>query len=75
MRADVEVANLFATLQQSFGGLDVLVNNAGISGPTKPVEEITDEEWNRTLAVNVTGQFYAVRAAVPMFRSAGGGAI
>ncbi len=79
LRADVavsaDVANMFGILQQSFGGLDVLVNNAGISGPTKPVEEITDEEWNRTLAVNVTGQFYAVRAAVPMFRSAGGGAI
>ena len=54
-------------------GLDVLVNNAGVSGPTKPVEEVTDEEWNRTLAVNVTGQFYTVRAAVPMFRRAGGG--
>jgi NAD(P)-dependent dehydrogenase (short-subunit alcohol dehydrogenase family) len=79
LRADVaisaDVGTLFAKLQQSFGGLDVLVNNAGVSGPTKPVEEVTDEEWNRTLAVNVTGQFYAVRAAVPMFRSAGGGAI
>ena len=79
LRADVavsaDVGSLFARLQQSFGGLDVLVNNAGVSGPTKPVEEVTDEEWNRTLAVNVTGQFYAVRAAVPMFRSVGGGAI
>jgi NAD(P)-dependent dehydrogenase (short-subunit alcohol dehydrogenase family) len=79
LRADVavsaDVGSLFARLQQSFGGLDVLMNNAGVSGPTKPVEEVTDEEWNRTLAVNVTGQFYAVRAAVPMFRSAGGGAI
>jgi NAD(P)-dependent dehydrogenase (short-subunit alcohol dehydrogenase family) len=43
------------------------VNNAGVSGPTKPVKEVTDEEWNRTLAVNVTGQFYTVRAAAPMF--------
>jgi NAD(P)-dependent dehydrogenase (short-subunit alcohol dehydrogenase family) len=79
LRTDVavsaDVGSLFARLQQSFGGLDVLVNNAGVSGPTKPVEEVTDEEWNRTLAVNVTGQFYAVRAAVPMFRSAGGGVI
>ena len=79
LRADVavsaDVASLFARLEQEFGGLDVLVNNAGISGPTKSVEDITDEEWNRTLAVNVTGQFYAVRAAVPMFRRAGGGAI
>jgi hypothetical protein len=40
-----DVANLFTTLRQSFGGLDVLVNNAGVSGPTKLVDEITDEEW------------------------------
>jgi NAD(P)-dependent dehydrogenase (short-subunit alcohol dehydrogenase family) len=53
----------------------VLVSNAGISGPTKSVEEATDEEWNRTLAVNVAGQFYAARAAAPMFRKAGGGVI
>jgi NAD(P)-dependent dehydrogenase (short-subunit alcohol dehydrogenase family) len=71
--ADVE--HCFTLLRQGFGGLDVLVNNAGISGPTKPVEEITDDEWNRTLAVNVTGQFYAVRAAVPLFRAQGGGVI
>jgi len=79
VRADVaesaEVSALFATLEQAFGGLDVLVNNAGISGPTKRVEDITDEEWNRTVAVNLTGHFYAVRAAVPMFRRQGGGAI
>ena len=70
-----DVARLFGEIEQRFGGLDVLVNNAGISGPTKSVEDITDEEWNRTMAVNVTGQFYAVRAAVPMFRKQGGGAV
>jgi NAD(P)-dependent dehydrogenase (short-subunit alcohol dehydrogenase family) len=79
MRADVavsaDVAGLFADVERTFGGLDVLVNNAGISGPTKRVEDITDEEWQRTLAVNVTGHFYAVRAAVPMFRRQGGGVI
>jgi NAD(P)-dependent dehydrogenase (short-subunit alcohol dehydrogenase family) len=79
LRADVaisaDVTLVFAKLQESFGGLDVLVNNAGISGPTKSVEDITDDEWNRTIAVNVTGQFYAARAAVPMFRAAGGGVI
>jgi NAD(P)-dependent dehydrogenase (short-subunit alcohol dehydrogenase family) len=46
LRADVavsaDVGSLFAKLQQSFGGLDVLVNNAGVSGPTKPVEEVTE---------------------------------
>jgi NAD(P)-dependent dehydrogenase (short-subunit alcohol dehydrogenase family) len=79
VRADVanstHVEHLFALLRERFGGLDVLINNAGVSGPTKPVEQITDDEWNRTLAVNVTGQFYAVRAAVPMFRAQGGGVI
>ncbi len=79
VRADVsdsaDVARVFDELKASFGGLDVLVNNAGISGPTKAVEDITDDEWNRTMAVNVTGQFYAVRAAVPLFRAQGGGVI
>lgn len=79
VRADVavsaDVARVFADVQRAFGGLDVLVNNAGVSGPTKAIEDVTDEEWNHTLAVNVTGQFYAVRAAVPMFRASGGGAI
>ena len=79
VRADVAVSGdvtaLFVQMEQAFGGLDVLVNNAGVSGPTKAVEDITDEEWNHTLAVNVTGQFHAVRAAVPMFRRQGGGAI
>jgi NAD(P)-dependent dehydrogenase (short-subunit alcohol dehydrogenase family) len=78
-KADVansaDVAALFARIGEELGDLDVLVNNAGISGPTKPVEEITDEEWGRTMDVNVTGMFYAVRAAVPMFRRRGGGAI
>lgn len=51
------------------GGIDVLINNAGISGPTKPVEDITDDEWRRTMDVNVNGQFYCVRAAVPVMKA------
>lgn len=70
-----DVARLFNQIEADFGGLDVLVNNAGVSGPTKNVEDVTDAEWERTLAVNVTGQFFAVRAAVPMFRRQGGGVI
>ncbi|MEX0922908.1 MAG: SDR family oxidoreductase [Rhodovibrionaceae bacterium] len=57
------------------GGLDVLINNAGISGPTKPVEEIADAEWRQTLAVNLDGQFYCIRKAVPLLRASGGGSI
>jgi NAD(P)-dependent dehydrogenase (short-subunit alcohol dehydrogenase family) len=47
------------------GGLDTLVNNAGISGPTGRVDEIAPEEWDRTIAVNITGQYNLTRLAVP----------
>ncbi len=57
------------------GGLDILVNNAGIAGPTKPVEEVEPDELRRTMAVNVYGQFYCARRAVPLLRAAGGGSI
>lgn len=42
---------------ETFGGLDCVVNNAGIAGPTAPIEEVTLEDWQRTQDVNVTGAF------------------
>lgn len=57
------------------GGVDVLINNAGISGPTKPVEEITNDEWRRTMDVNINGQFYCVRATVPVMKAQNAGVI
>jgi NAD(P)-dependent dehydrogenase (short-subunit alcohol dehydrogenase family) len=48
----------------ALGGLDCLINNAGIAGPTGRVDEISPEEWDRTLAVNITGQFNCVRVAL-----------
>ncbi len=69
------VDRLFDDLRDRLGGLDVLVNNAGVAGPTKPVDQIADAEWDRTLAVNITGQFYCARRAVPLLKAAGGGAI
>ena len=57
------------------GRLDILINNAGIAGPAAPVEEITTEDWNRTFAINVAGQFYCTRRAVPQMKRQGGGVI
>lgn len=64
-----------ARAAEAMGGLTILVNNAGIAGPAKPVEDITDEEWNSTFEVNVAGQFHCARAAVPHLKAAGGGSI
>lgn len=55
--------------------LDVLINNAGIAGPTAKLSETSLEEWNQTLAVNLTGAFLCARRAVPMLEEAGGGSI
>jgi len=63
-----EVAALFADAAQRLGGLDCLVNNAGIAGPTGRVEEIDPEEWDRCIAIDLTGQFNCVRLAVPYLR-------
>jgi len=49
----------------TLGGIDVLVNNAGIAGPTARAEDISTEDWDRTIAVNLTGQFFFARAAIP----------
>lgn len=70
-----EVDRFFEEAQAWLGGLDVLVNNAGIAGPTGPVEEIEPHDWERTQAVNVNGQFYCTRRAVPLLKAAGGGSI
>lgn len=57
------------------GGLDFLINNAGIAGPAAPVEDIVPEDWRRCFDVNVHGQFYMARAAIPHLKRSGPGAI
>jgi NAD(P)-dependent dehydrogenase (short-subunit alcohol dehydrogenase family) len=79
MLADVadakQVDRLFEEAGKFLGGLDVMVNNAGIAGPTAKVEDVTPEEWERTLAVNLNGMFYCTRRAVPLLKAAGGGSV
>ncbi|MDG2217678.1 MAG: SDR family oxidoreductase [Acidimicrobiales bacterium] len=50
-------------------GLDIMVNNAGVAGPTKLVEDVTDEEWRHTMAVCVDAQFFCVRRVAPLFKA------
>ncbi|MBT4888785.1 MAG: SDR family oxidoreductase [Rhodospirillales bacterium] len=69
------VDELFETVQQELGGLDVLNNNAGIAGPTDPVEGVSYADWQRCLDVNLGAAFLCARRAIPMLKEAGGGSI
>ena len=70
-----EVKKVFAEISSRFGGIDVLVNNAGISGTNKPTHEITEEEWDKVMDVNVKGVFLCTKHALCVMRKTGGGSI
>lgn len=78
-KADVSdessLKTLFAEIEERWSGLDGLVNNAGIAGPTGAVEEIAPDDWRRCIDIGLTGQFLCAHFAVPLIKAAGGGAM
>ena len=71
----VAVTAMVADAAQRLGGLDVLVNNAGIGGPTRAVHELDPADWDAVLQVNLTGTFDVTRNAIPHLIRAGSGVI
>lgn len=63
-----QIANVFDVQRKVFGGLDVLINNAGIAGPTMGIDEVTDKDWCQSVDINLTAQYRFAHHAVPMLR-------
>ncbi|GAA2228385.1 SDR family oxidoreductase [Herbiconiux moechotypicola] len=72
---EASVASAVSGAVARFGGLDVLVNCAGVIGVDKPTHEVTEEEWDALFAVDVKGVFFATKHAVPHLIERGGGSI
>jgi NAD(P)-dependent dehydrogenase (short-subunit alcohol dehydrogenase family) len=70
-----DVDRLFDEALAYLGGLDVLVNNAGVGGPVACVENVSPEEWRRTIDVNLTGAFLCTRRAAPVLKEQRSGSI
>jgi NAD(P)-dependent dehydrogenase (short-subunit alcohol dehydrogenase family) len=72
---EAQVARLFEKAVAHLGGLDVLVNNAGVAGPTALLEDITLEDWRRCMAVNLDSAFLCARAGIPHLKVQRSGSI
>src|SRR5215469_2297094 len=74
MLADVadaaEIDRLFDAVLQTFSGIDVVVNNAGIAGPTANVEDCGPADWDRTLRVNLDSVYLGCRRVMPLMKAA-----
>lgn len=72
---EAAVKGVLENVYDEFKGLDVLVNNAGIAGMSKPTHEVREEEWDRVMDVNVKGVFFCTKHAIPYMQRGAGGSI
>lgn len=72
---EAQVKKLFEDAKNHLGGLDVLINNAGIAGPTGGVDKINPKDWEQTVSINLNGQFYSCHYAVPLLKKSGNASI
>ncbi|GAB5511642.1 MAG: SDR family oxidoreductase [Hyphomicrobiales bacterium] len=72
---EAAIETVFGEVAETFGKLTTVVANAGIAGTSQPTDEITVDDWEKVMAVNVRGVFLCTKHAIPHFRRAGGGSI
>jgi NAD(P)-dependent dehydrogenase (short-subunit alcohol dehydrogenase family) len=75
MASRAQIEKMVPQAIKMLGGLDVLINNAGIAGPTAPVDNMPPDEWDRVLTVNITGMFDVTRLAIPALKQSEAGCI